>query len=187
MKETKSRVADHSCRKAMAQSKSNSLSTMATTPSSPHAASEPFNSLRGVPRGASTWFRKLAYVVPISLRYPRSEGTTIVVVPAKAGTQGGRMSEKRPCVYILASKRNGTLYVGVTSDIARRAWQHHSNAVGGFVRNYRVHRLVFVEFHETMADAILREKRIKKWRRTWKLELIERHNRQWRDLYEELA
>ena len=97
------------------------------------------------------------------------------------------MSEERPCVYILASKRNGTLYVGVTSDIARRAWQHRSNAVGGFVRDYGVHRLVFVEFHETMADAILREKRIKKWRRTWKLELIERHNRQWRDLYEELA
>ena len=61
------------------------------------------------------------------------------------------------------------------------------NAVGGFVRDYGVHRLVFVEFHETMADAILREKRIKKWRRTWKLELIERHNRQWRDLYEELG
>ena len=61
------------------------------------------------------------------------------------------------------------------------------NAVGGFVRDYGVYRLVFLEFHETMADAILREKRIKKWRRTWKLELIERHNRQWRDLYEELA
>jgi putative endonuclease len=92
------------------------------------------------------------------------------------------MSEKRPCVYILASKRNGALYVGVTSDIARRAWQHRSNAVGGFVRDYGMQRLVFVEFHETMADAILREKRIKKWRRTWKLELIERHNPQWRDL-----
>ena len=76
------------------------------------------------------------------------------------------MSEKRPCVY---------------------AWQHRSNAVGGFVRDYGVHRLVFVEFHEIMADAILREKRIKKWRRTWKLELIERHNRQWRDLYEEVG
>ena len=92
------------------------------------------------------------------------------------------MSEKRPCVYILASKRNDTLYVGVTSDIACRAWQHRSNAVGGFVRDYGVYRLVFVEFHETMADATLREKRIKKWRRTWKLDLIERHNRQWRDL-----
>jgi putative endonuclease len=97
------------------------------------------------------------------------------------------MTGKCPCVYILASKRNRTLYVGVTSDIARRAWQHRSNAVGGFVRDYGVHRLVFVEFHETMADAILREKRIKKWRRTWKLELFKRHNRQWRDLYEELG
>ena len=86
------------------------------------------------------------------------------------------MSEKRPCVYILVSKRNGTLYVGVTGDIARRAWQHRSNSVGGFVRDYGVHRLVFVEFHETMADAILREKRLKKWRRAWKLELIERDN-----------
>jgi len=96
------------------------------------------------------------------------------------------MSEKRPCVYILA-KRNGTLYTGVTSDIARRAWQHRSNAVDGFVRDCGVHGLVFVEFYETMADAILREKRIKKWRRAWKLELIERHNPQWRDLYDELT
>jgi putative endonuclease len=97
------------------------------------------------------------------------------------------MNERRPCVYILASKRNGTLYVGVTSDIARRTWQHRSNAVGGFVRDYGVHRLVFVEFHETIADAILREKRIKKWRRAWKLELIERHNPQGHDLYDQLA
>ena len=97
------------------------------------------------------------------------------------------MSEKRPCVYILASKRNGTLYVGVTSDIARRVWEHRANAVGGFVRAYGVYRLVFVEFHETVAEAILREKRIKKWRRAWKLELIERHNPQWRELCDELT
>ena len=88
---------------------------------------------------------------------------------------------------MLASRRNGTLYVGVTSDIARRAWQHRADAVAGYVRDYGVHRLVFAEFHETMADAILREKRIKKWRRSWKLELIERDNPQWRDLYDELA
>ena len=91
------------------------------------------------------------------------------------------MNDKRPCVYILTSKRNDTLYIGVTSDIARRAWEHRSNAVDGFVRDYGVHRLVFVEFHEAMADAILREKRIKK------LELIERDNPQWRDLWDELA
>ena len=97
------------------------------------------------------------------------------------------MNDKRPCVYILTNKRNGTLYIGVTSDIVCRAWEHRSNAVGGFVRDYGVHRLVFVEFHETMADAVLREKRIKKWRRAWKLELIERDNPQWRDLWDELA
>jgi len=94
--------------------------------------------------------------------------------------------EKRPCVYILASGRNGTLYVGVTSDLATRVWQHRSSAVDGFTRHYHVHRLVFAEFHQTMADAILRERRIKKWRRAWKLELIESQNPQWRDLYEEL-
>ena len=97
------------------------------------------------------------------------------------------MNEKRPCVYILPSQRNGTLYVGVTSDVVRRVWEHRSSAVGGFVRDYGVNRLVFVEFHETMADAILRERRIKKWRRPWKLELIERHNPQWRDRYDALA
>ena len=85
------------------------------------------------------------------------------------------------------SKRNGTLYIGVTNDILRRAFEHRSNVVEGFVRDYGVHRLVFVEFHETMADAILREKRLKKWRRAWKLDLIERGNPQWRDLYDELT
>ena len=97
------------------------------------------------------------------------------------------MIQKRPCVYILASGRNGTPYIGVTSDLALRIWQYRSNAVTGFVQDYRVHRLVFAEFHNTMEAAILREKRLKKWRRTWKLELIERHNPQWRDLYDELA
>jgi putative endonuclease len=91
------------------------------------------------------------------------------------------------CASLWYPHSDGTLYTGVTSDIARRAWQHRSNAVDGFVRDYGVHRLVFVEFYETMADAILREKRIKKWRRAWKLELIERHNPQWRDLYDELT
>ena len=96
------------------------------------------------------------------------------------------MGDKRPCVYILASPRNGTLYVGVTSDLARRVSQHRSGVVEGFTRDYGIRTLVFAEFHETMEDAILREKRIKKWRRAWKLELIEQHNPQWRDLYDEL-
>ena len=93
---------------------------------------------------------------------------------------------KRPCVYILASERNGTLYTGVTSDITRRAWLHKSAAVDGFTKRYGVHRLVYVEFHETMLDAITREKQIKKWRRKWKLALIEQANPQWLDLYEKL-
>jgi putative endonuclease len=88
-------------------------------------------------------------------------------------------------VYILASRRNGTLYIGVTSDLARRVWQHRSNVVEGFTADYGVRTLVFAEFHETMEDAIVREKRIKRWLRAWKLELIEQHNPQWRDLFDE--
>jgi putative endonuclease len=75
----------------------------------------------------------------------------------------------------------------VTSDLARRVWEHRSGAVSGFTRDYSVYLLVFAEVHPTMESAILREKRIKKWRRAWKLALIERENPQWRDLYDELA
>ena len=92
----------------------------------------------------------------------------------------------RPCVYILATDRNGTLYVGVTNYIERRAWEHRSDVVEGFTKRYAVHRLVYVEFHATMPDAILREKQIKKWRREWKIRLIEQANPQWRDLYDDL-
>ena len=94
---------------------------------------------------------------------------------------------KRLCVYILASERNGTLYIGVTSDLANCVWQHKSEAAEGFTKKYRVHRLVYAEFYETMLDAITREKQLKKWRRAWKLELIEAGNPQWRDLYGETA
>jgi len=94
---------------------------------------------------------------------------------------------KCPCVYILASDRNGTLYVGVTSDVVRRVWEHREDAAESFTKKYRVHRLVYFELHETMPDAILRETRIKRWRRAWKVELIERANPQWRDLYGDVA
>jgi putative endonuclease len=77
--------------------------------------------------------------------------------------------------------------VGVTSDLARRAWEHREAAVPGFTARYGVHRLVHAEFHATMEDAILREKRLKKWRRAWKVALIEAANPQWRDLYGELV
>ncbi|HEX4113860.1 MAG TPA: GIY-YIG nuclease family protein [Stellaceae bacterium] len=111
------------------------------------------------------------------------------VVPAKAGTQGWRraVDEKRPCVYILASKRNGPLYAGVTSDVVRRVWEHCSNAVAGFTQQYKIYTLVYAEFHETMESAISREKPIKRWKRAWKLELIEDDNPQWHDLYDGLA
>jgi putative endonuclease len=88
-----------------------------------------------------------------------------------------------PCVYILASRRNGTLHVGVTSNLAARVWQHRSDAVDGFAKRYRVHDLVWFERHETMESAIVREKAIKKWKREWKVRLIEEENLHWHDLY----
>lgn len=93
---------------------------------------------------------------------------------------------KLPCVYILASRRNGTLYVGVTSDLIKRIWEHKSDVVEGFTKRYVIHTLVWYEPHETMISAIAREKAIKEWKRKWKLDLIERDNPQWRDLYDEL-
>jgi putative endonuclease len=90
---------------------------------------------------------------------------------------------KQPAVYILASKRNGTLYIGVTSDIVKRIWEHKNNMVEGFTRRYDVHQLVWYEQHESMESAIKREKRLKEWKRKWKLELIESANPNWKDLY----
>ena len=90
--------------------------------------------------------------------------------------------EKQPTVYILASRRNGTLYVGVTSDLPRRLSQHREGELGGFTKRYRVHMLVYYEIHDSMASAITREKQIKEWKRAWKVELIERENPQWLDL-----
>jgi len=94
---------------------------------------------------------------------------------------------KRPCVYLLASKRNGTLYLGVTSNLPQRVWQHKSDLVDGFTNRYQVHMLVWFEVHETMESAIAREKTIKGWKRLWKIELIEAMNPEWRDLYENIV
>jgi putative endonuclease len=94
---------------------------------------------------------------------------------------------RQPCVYILASARNGTLYTGVTSDLLKRAWEHKSDLVEGFTKRYGVHVLVWFELHEDMLSAIRREKTIKGWKRRWKIELIETMNPEWRDLYAELA
>ncbi len=94
---------------------------------------------------------------------------------------------KNPCVYILASKKNGTFYIGVTSDFAQRISQHKSGVVEGFVKKYNVNLLVYYEQHETMDVAIMREKQLKKWNRQWKMNLIERDNPQWLDLSDSLV
>ena len=92
---------------------------------------------------------------------------------------------KSPCVYILASDRNGTLYIGVTSDLEGRVSVHLQGLLSGFTAKYQVHRLVYYEMHESMDAAILREKRLKKWNRQWKLRLIESANPEWVDLFDD--
>ncbi len=89
----------------------------------------------------------------------------------------------QPAVYILASKRNGTVYIGVTSDLVKRIWEHRNDMVEGFTKRYGVHQLVWYELHENMESAIQREKRLKGWKRAWKLQLIENNNPNWQDLY----
>jgi putative endonuclease len=89
----------------------------------------------------------------------------------------------QPCVYILASERNGTLYIGVTSDLVKRVWEHQSDFVDGFTKQYQVHTLVWYEIHENMESAITREKQLKEWKRLWKVDLIEKINPYWNDLY----
>ncbi len=94
--------------------------------------------------------------------------------------------DKSPCVYILASDRNGTLYIGVTSNLPRRLAQHKAGQVEGFSKRYGVARLVWYEPHETMESAIIREKQMKKWNRAWKIRQIMRGNPEWRDLSDEI-
>ncbi len=95
--------------------------------------------------------------------------------------------EKQPAVYILASGYNGTLYIGVTSHLIQRVWQHKQDLVEGFTKKYGVHSLVYYEMHEEMVAAIQREKQLKKWNRQWKIDLIEKVNPTWRDLWQELV
>jgi putative endonuclease len=95
--------------------------------------------------------------------------------------------ERQPCVYMLASGRHGTLYIGVTSDLLGRLHQHRSGALDGFTKRYGVTRLVWYEMADTMEAAITREKHLKKWRREWKIELIEQHNPDWVDLASDLG
>ncbi len=89
-------------------------------------------------------------------------------------------------VYILASKRNGTLYIGMTNNLARRVWEHREGSVEGFTKKYKVDRLVYSESYDRPQDAIQREKQLKKWNRAWKIQLIESVNPDWKDQYETL-
>ena len=92
---------------------------------------------------------------------------------------------KCPCVYVLASRRNGTLYIGVTSDLPNRVSLHKQDLIEGFTKKYRMHLLVYYEMHPTMEAAIRREKQLKEWRRLWKVRLIESMNPEWIDLFDE--
>ena len=92
-----------------------------------------------------------------------------------------------PCVYIMASRPNGAIYTGVTSNLPGRVWQHKEDFAKGHTSAYQIHRLVWYEVHDNMESAITREKRLKRWRRDWKARLIEEANPGWRDLYEEIC
>ncbi|RUL64495.1 GIY-YIG nuclease family protein [Dyella dinghuensis] len=96
------------------------------------------------------------------------------------------MRERIPCVYILANRRNATLYIGVTSDLCGRIWQHKHDLAEGFTKRYSVHDLVWFEIHDSIESAIAREKALKAWNRLWKIQLIEKTNPYWRDLYSEI-
>ena len=93
---------------------------------------------------------------------------------------------KEPCVYILSNHRRGTLYIGVTSNLIKRVWEHKQGLVDGFTKKYQIHTLVYFEMADDMPTAIAREKQLKKWRRMWKIELVEKQNNEWRDLYADL-
>ena len=94
---------------------------------------------------------------------------------------------KQPAVYILSSKRHGTLYIGVTSDLVKRVWEHKNDMVEGFTKKYNVHDLAYFEMHGDMGSAITREKQLKKWHRAWKIELIEKNNPTWGDLWSDIT
>jgi putative endonuclease len=95
--------------------------------------------------------------------------------------------DRQPAVYILASRQNGTLYIGVTSDLAKRVWDHKNDVLERFTKKYGVHRLVYYEMHADMLAAITREKQLKKWNRAWKLELVEEKNPEWKDLWNDIV
>ncbi len=97
-----------------------------------------------------------------------------------------RVTKKQPAVYILSSNLNGTLYIGVTSNLVKRVWEHKNHVVDGFTKKHDIHTLVWYELHETMESAISHEKRLKSWKREWKVRMIEKKNLWWQDLYQSI-
>jgi putative endonuclease len=97
------------------------------------------------------------------------------------------MTIKQYYVYILATRKDGILYIGVTNNLLKRVYEHENNIVKGFTEKYKVHNLVYYETYGNICDAITREKRMKKWKRDWKIELIEKSNSQWRDFYNDIT
>jgi putative endonuclease len=109
----------------------------------------------------------------------------ICVIPAQAGIPSAM--EKAFYVYMLASERNGTLYLGVTSNLVKRIWEHREGLFEGFTKKYGVKHLVWFEVHTEAMAAITREKQLKKWNRDWKIKMIQQENPDWRDLYEDIT
>jgi len=122
------------------------------------------------------------------LSSPRQRGSSSrqLSSPRQRGSRKVCMLERRYYVYILASQKNGTLYIGLTNNLVKRIYQHKNNLIAGFTKKYNVHQLVYYEEYDNINIAISREKQMKKWERKWKLELIEKDNLLWRDLYKEL-
>jgi putative endonuclease len=125
-------------------------------------------------------------VVPARMPGPSAmDGKPAFPIDARVSKPDLSTIERKPAVYILASRRNGTLYVGVTSNLVKRVWEHKKDLVGGFTKKYGVHLLVYYERFDTMPEAIRREKQMKRWQRAWKLRVIEEMNPTWRDLWED--
>jgi putative endonuclease len=120
-------------------------------------------------------------------RVATSRSETCSVIPGRTRNPDARKCRLSYYVYLLASRKDGTLYLDVTRDLVRRTYQHKTKSTPGFTSRYDVRRLVWFEVYDDPANAITREKEIKKWRRDWKIDLIEKSNLDWRDLYEEIT
>ena len=120
-------------------------------------------------------------------RHPRESGDPVSQSASRAILKFRMSIERQYYVYILASRIGGTLYIGVTNDLVRRVYEHREKLVAGFTKDYNVSRLVYFEVYGDVENAIVREKRLKKWNRAWKVELIEKDNPDWNDLYPQIA